>query len=465
MSKLTKLINNPKQFFIDAIKNKTKGSIQNNIAIPSKPTTKTQPKAASKPKATTKPKTTIQPSFLINKKDINIFDNYLVLHTGEKQFSVSHIKLWYPYFQQSGVNFLIVTRFIEAYNDINQAFPDATVVFAKTKNDIDTLFENFLSIKACFYPSNTGNNSHLLYQLNSKHIFIGHGDSDKSASAHKYFRAYDENWTAGQAHIDRFTNAGFSLNGLKQVKVGRPTLFDVLNNTQEHWATRLNGNINLLYLPTWEGTYKEQDYSSLSIMTPILENLINIHQLNCSIKLHPFTGKRESQFSQLEEEIKQIRPLTHSGFPSIYGHNLHLARFTEPEKISHNNINITERKINVVDKSESLSSYIQNSNIFICDISAVVSECLAANAPIFLYIPTDKTINISKSNMDYSEYCYTFSTPEELLNLLNHVISGNDYLAQNREKAMNYIINVHDTLEHKFVTELQKLGEPHVSQN
>ena len=45
---------------------------------------------------------------------------------------------------------------------------------------------------------------------------------DKSASAHKFFRVYDEIWVAGQAHIDRFKNAGFNTAHIDFVKVGAP---------------------------------------------------------------------------------------------------------------------------------------------------------------------------------------------------------------------------------------------------
>lgn len=43
-----------------------------------------------------------------------------------------------------------------------------------------------------------------------------------------FFRAYDENWVAGEAHIDRMLNAGFNLNGLKHLKTGRPNLLGIL---------------------------------------------------------------------------------------------------------------------------------------------------------------------------------------------------------------------------------------------
>ncbi|MBR6611317.1 MAG: hypothetical protein IKK93_03645, partial [Campylobacter sp.] len=100
--------------------------------------------------------------------------------------------------------------------------------------------------------------------------------------------------------------------------------------------------------------------------------------------------------------------------------------------------------------------HIADSNLFICDISAVVSECLAVDSPIFLYIPKDKEIVTAKSNMDYSEYCYIFSSSDELIGLITRVINGDDYLANGRKMAQDYIINIEDTLNQTFVKRLQQ---------
>ncbi len=421
MSKLTKLINNPTLFFSDSIKKRKQQLINKsqkilNVSI-------TENKTSVKP--------SVKPSLLIN-TEINLFSKYFILHTGEKQFSLSHVKIWYEYFCQSGFSFIIVTRYGEAYDDILSEYPEATIVLAKNKEDIDVLFESVASIDACFYMSNTGNNSHLLYHVDTKHIFIGHGDSDKSASAHKYFRAYDENWTAGQAHIDRFKNAGFKLNGLKQIKVGRPTLIDAIKSSEVYWKDRFDGCYRLLYLPTWEGAYKEQDYSSLSIVTNVLAEISNITNISTSIKLHPFTGRRDLQFNNLEKDISDLE---HEG-------KLGAANSTT-----------------VISKADSLLHHIQSSNIFICDISAAVSECLAANAPIFLYIPRGKDFNLSKSNMPYSEYCYVFSSVPQLLELIVTVIlDGNDFLFNKRKIAAEYIISVEETMNNSFVKKIQELG-------
>ncbi|EMH3549280.1 hypothetical protein V6H63_001795, partial [Campylobacter coli] len=68
-------------------------------------------------------------------------------------------------------------------------------------------------------------------------------------------------------------------------------------------------------------------------------------------------------------------------------------------------------------------------------------------------------IKIAQSNMPYEEYCYIFSSPEELSELVYRVVSGDDFLWQNRLKAQKYIINTEDTLKETFIKQLQEISE------
>lgn len=64
--------------------------------------------------------------------------------------------------------------------------------------------------------------------------------------------------------------------------------------------------------------------------------------------------------------------------------------------------------------------------------------------------------------MAYSDYCYTFSTLNELEEKLSSVLDGNDYLEEKRKFAMNYILGYEETLNDKFVKEMKKIYEqPH----
>lgn len=115
--------------------------------------------------------------------------------------------------------------------------------------------------------------------------------------------------------------------------------------------------------------------------------------------------------------------------------------------------------ITIIPKTETITSYIESSNIFICDISAVISECLAAKAPIFLYIPYEKEIKMSPSNIPYEEYCYIYSTAEELEEKIKNLLNGDDFLEANRLNSIDYIIGLKETENNLFIENLKNMEE------
>jgi hypothetical protein len=317
-----------------------------------------------------------------------------------------------------------MVRNYELFQIIVEKYPQLTIIFAKVDKDVGYYLDQLVFLKACFYPSNTGRNMHLLKFNKIKHIFIGHGDSDKTASAHKYFRVYDENWVAGKAHIDRFVNEGFDFSGLESVEVGRPNLKETLEISKISWENRFDGQLNLLYLSTWEGVYQEQNYTSVYMIEEFFnKNLIEFDHLK--IKLHPWVGRRDKSLENFASTLDELLSLKGVDY-TIY------------------------------DKTTPVEELIKQSNIFICDISAVISESLAANGPIFVYIPKDKDIKLTKSKMSYADYTYTFSTLDELIEQIEDVIiNKNDYLAKRREEAMEYILGRDETLADTFIEKLK----------
>jgi len=105
-----------------------------------------------------------------------------------------------------------------------------------------------------------------------------------------------------------------------------------------------------------------------------------------------------------------------------------------------------------------VSDLISKYQIFICDISGVITECLSANCPIFVYIPNDKNITIAKSKIELKDYCYTFSTIEELKLKLMDILSGNDSLKEKRKLAMDYFLGYDETVNQKFTKQLKSLA-------
>ena len=80
------------------------------------------------------------------------------------------------------------------------------------------------TVRVALYAANVGKNIHLLRVPTMKHVFIGHGDSDKLASVNPFSKVYDEVWTAGRAGRDRYAIADVGVRDEDIVEVGRPQL-------------------------------------------------------------------------------------------------------------------------------------------------------------------------------------------------------------------------------------------------
>lgn len=402
MSRLTKFITQPRLFFRDMILKKL-----NAQPIPKNSTYKQQ---------------------IMNEQYFENNEIKHLIHTGEGLVNGStHLTLWLDTFENSGENYAVLVRNNELYQWLNKAHPEVNAIYARTAINVESVLTSLENLKGIYYLSNTGNLIHSLRFNDFKHIFLGHGDSDKAASAHKFFRVYDEIWVSGQAHIDRFKNSNFETKHMDFYKVGRPILKKILSDTLNKDINKKEKSNKIVYLPTWEGGFEENNYSSVFESYNFLPRIQSILNCDIMIKYHPATGTRDSMLLVAKDKTieKSFGNLSHYEF---------------------------------IEKSKQIKDIITQGDIFICDISAVVSECISALAPIFIYIPVDKEIVTSNSNMQYSDYAYTFSNQEQLIELINIVVvRGDDYLSEKRKKALDYLVSINETLNTEINNQLIKI--------
>ncbi|MGW1464147.1 hypothetical protein ACWCPT_07320 [Streptomyces sp. NPDC002308] len=146
------------------------------------------------------------------------------------------------------------------------------------------------TVRVALYAANVGKNIHMLRVPTMKHVFIGHGDSDKLASVNPYSKAYDEVWTAGRAGRDRYALADVGVRDEDIVEVGRPQLASITSWT----GTPKNPVPTVLYAPTWEGWDDNPGNTSLLLAGEnIVRRLLDSEKpVRVLYKPHPFTGTR-----------------------------------------------------------------------------------------------------------------------------------------------------------------------------
>ncbi|WP_329110153.1 hypothetical protein OG724_11835 [[Kitasatospora] papulosa] len=163
---------------------------------------------------------------------------------------------------------------------------------------------NLSTVRVCLYPANVGKNIHMLRVPTMKHVFIGHGDSDKLASVNPYSKVYDEVWTAGRAGRDRYALADVGIRDEDIVEVGRPQLAPI-----ESWTgTTRNPIPTVLYAPTWEGWDDNPGNTSLLLAGEnIVRRLLTADSpVRVIYKPHPFTGIRSAKAKAVDARIKAV---------------------------------------------------------------------------------------------------------------------------------------------------------------
>lgn len=331
----------------------------------------------------------------------------LVLHSGASLGAggVDHVKPWLPHLRAAGVEYLIVARTMDTYEALVDAYPGEPVSLIKGSRDTDMLFGRFGSIRAVLYVANTASNNQFLRYPGLAHVFLGHGDSDKSASMNRLFKVYDEIFVSGQAHIDRFRHADFDTRGMNFRIVGRPQVAHLLDEED----SSVPAPSRILWLPTWEGYHEDQAYSSLPFATELL-SAAHASGLPVQAKLHPATGAFDKRYCTAEQDIGAALPAGPTA-------------------------------VTFIDRGTHLADVLARDAVFVCDVSAAVSECLALNRPIFVHVPAGQRVRILSGRLGYEDYAYTFSSVAEFTAKLQRVLAGDDPLAGARHAAREYFIS------------------------
>lgn len=215
---------------------------------------------------------------------------------------------------------------------------------------VDFMNFEFPDARVALYVANVGKNIHLLRDPALKSAFIGHGDSDKTASFNPFTKVYDQVWVAGEAGRDRYLRAQVGVRAEQIVTVGRPQLAAI----RPCEPRAADAPFTVLYAPTWEGWTEDHDQSSLIVMGErIVTVLLATPGVRVLFRPHPFTGTVDNRAGRARDRIAEL--LASAG-------GTH--RVTGPDTSLYDDFN--------------------ESDALISDISSVVSDYLRSAKPYFV---------------------------------------------------------------------------------
>jgi hypothetical protein len=220
----------------------------------------------------------------------------VLVYFGGKRESAYQLTMWLTTLERLPQRTIVLLRDPK----VLATLPPTSLPVLCVPGSVDLMSLDLGSAHVALFAANVGNSLHVLRLPHLMTVFIGHGDSDKSASSSPFAKVYDEIWVAGPAARDRYRRAEVGVREEDNVEVGRPQLDDVQD------LGRRDGDIpTLLYAPTWEGWNAEQHYTSLDSLGPeiISSALAYPGQVRVIYKPHPFTGRRDPRIARSDARI------------------------------------------------------------------------------------------------------------------------------------------------------------------
>lgn len=232
------------------------------------------------------------------------------------------------------------------------------------------------NIKMCVYVNQAQRNFQALRYPDMMHVFMSHGESDKSAyMASNQLKAYDFTFIAGDAALERIKEnlVDFDVDTHTR-QIGRPQL-------DKPWdipAPPDPARKTVLYAPTWEGDRPSIAYGSVeSHGRRIVETLTNDPKYRVIYRPHPRTGATLRSAADEDQAIRQTIEQAARRDPSA-GHRVDLAPLFGPQ--------------------------MDESDLMITDVSAVAIDYLPTGKPLVITIPTSSDAPINRAGMIGS--CY-----------------------------------------------------------
>ncbi|WP_435829729.1 CDP-glycerol glycerophosphotransferase family protein [Micromonospora costi] len=276
------------------------------------------------------------------------------------------------------------------------------------------------SVRVALYAANVGANIHMLREPGMKHVFVGHGDSDKQASVNPYSKVYDEVWVAGLAGRERYARADVGVLDSDIVEIGRPQLAGV----HTFGAESVDRPFTVLYAPTWEGWLDDDPYhTSLVLMGErIVKGLLAVApRVRLIYKPHPLTGSRSKEAKAVHERVVElIRAAGGDTDASSLDGTRHLV---------------------VTGRVPALFDCFNQTDLLISDVSSVVSDFVQSQRPYVVANPGGLPEDEFRREYPTSRAAYLLSRDcGELEKIVAVTRAGDDPMTEARRELKTYLL-------------------------
>lgn len=307
------------------------------------------------------------------------------------------IRQWYAPLQELARTqpVVVLSRMPETTNVLLDECP-LPVLHAPRITDVEAFMEHH-DIGLVLYVNQNLRNFQMMRFARPAHVFVSHGESDKSYMASNQLKAYDRVFIAGPAAAARLEGALVEFDVARRtVEIGRPQT----DATYPAPALPDDGRTTVLYAPTWEGDRASMAYGSIaSHGAALLTGLLADPRFRVIYRPHPRSG----------------------AFDPAYGvASTHLARLVAEA----NHADPTAQ--HVVDVDTSFGWHLARLDTCITDVSAVALDWLATGKPLVLTQPADPRAEVEPTRLTTSVPMVTVAQARDIVGVLDDTMSAPD---------------------------------------
>jgi hypothetical protein len=333
----------------------------------------------------------------------------MLYHSGDAD-SAYQVNMWLSTVDQLPYPVIVALRERSVFEALGPT--ESPVVCVPSSVDFMTF--PLLQVRVAMYTANVGKTIHMLREPGVQHVFIGHGDSDKSASSNPYSKVYSEIWVAGPAGRDRYARAAVEIRDEDIVEVGRPQLAAIAPATAT--ARPADAPFTVLYAPTWEGWVNDPTHSSV-VRTGLrlVERLLAMPDVRVVYKPHPLTGSVSAAFAAADARIREAM----QNAIRLRGSAGHLLAI-EPEP--------------------GLFDFFNSADVLVADISSVLSDFVASQKPYVVPNLTPLSDEDFRVAFPSASAAYLLDRDAERIADVLAVARGADPMAPLRRDLKHYVL-------------------------
>jgi hypothetical protein len=336
-------------------------------------------------------------------KKVNANGPEVMLYHSGTEDTAYQVNMWLSAVERLDRPALIVVRERDCFASLGKTSTPAVCI----PDAVDFMTFTLPSIRVALYTANVGKTIHMLREPGVRHVFIGHGDSDKSASSNPFSKVYSEIWVAGEGGRDRYARAAVGIRDEDIVEVGRPQL-EGIELGQPSMAGR---ELTVLYAPTWEGWTNDPAHTSLVRTGPgLVERLIGLGNVRVIYKPHPLTGTVSVDAARADAAIRASIARAGRG---------------------HETVPVTGR---------SLYACFNDSDVLIADISSVLSDYIASEKPYVVPNLTGLDESVFRDRFRSAGEAYLLDPAGERIGAILDLIRDSDPLAAARRELKRYLL-------------------------